>query len=327
MVTGANGFIGSHFVEQLALRNANVISIHRNGDARRRTSANSRPLRIDLLDQGELLAACKYVAPRIDAIVHCAALDGNTEFKTKHSAEILDANLRIASNILNCARRTSVDDVVMISSAEVYTAKSSGPVNEDEDYREHMEYSTNGYRLSKIFTEILADLHRSQFGMRVFLPRPTNVYGPRDSFGGTISRVIPNMITRIVSGEEVEIWGTGRQTRTFVHVEDLVSATLRMVETNKHQTLNIGAPEPVSMVELAEMLFAILDRPVRVRLDLDKPTGSSSRLLDLTRFDEIVDFTPRSLRDGLEQTVSWYLDNRSGGGTEQPVAAANAPSR
>jgi dTDP-4-dehydro-6-deoxy-alpha-D-gulose 4-ketoreductase len=307
VVTGGLGFVGSHFVQQLLARGAEVICLHRTERpeviAELDHTARLRLIQLDLLDESELRAACRYAARRVDAVVHCAALDGNAEFKRRHSARILDENMRIASNVLGAARRQQVDHVVLMSSAEVYAPEAPDPVAEEDDFRRHAHFTENGYALSKVFTEILADLHRKQFGMTIHVPRPSNVYGPRDGGG----RVIPAILGRLAAGEEVVVWGDGRQTRSFVHVEDLVRTTLAMIATSRHPTVNVGGAESVSIVDLVRRLAALLGRPERIRLDLDKPAGSAGRRLDLRRMNEIIDFTPRPLPVGLADTVAWFL--------------------
>jgi dTDP-4-dehydro-6-deoxy-alpha-D-gulose 4-ketoreductase len=310
VVTGGLGFVGSHFVQHLLARGAEVICLYRTERpevaAEFEPTARLRLIQLDLLDESELRAACRYAARHVDALVHCAALDGNGEFKRRHSARILDENMRIASNVLGAARRQQVDHVVLMSSAEVYAPNAPDPAAEEDDFRRHAHDTDNGYALSKMFTETLADLHRKQFGMTIHVPRPTNVYGPRDSG----ERVIPAMLDRLAAGEEVVIWGDGRQTRSFVHVEDLVRTTLAMIATNRHPTVNVGTAEAVSIADLARRLAASLGRPARIRLDPAKPAGTAARGLDLRRMNDIVDFTPRPLRDGLAETVAWYLAAR-----------------
>jgi dTDP-4-dehydro-6-deoxy-alpha-D-gulose 4-ketoreductase len=307
VVTGGLGFIGSHFVRRLLALGAEVICLYRTERpelaAELDGSGRLRLIQLDLLDENELRAACRYAARHVDALVHCAALDGNAEFKRRHSARILDENMRIASNVLGAARRQHVDHVVLMSSAEVYAPAAPDPATEEDDFRRHAHYTDNGYAMSKMFTELLADLHRRQFDMNIHVPRPVNVYGPGD--GG--ERVIPAMLARIAAGEEVVIWGDGGQTRGFVHVDDLVRTTLAMIATNRHPTVNVGAGEPVAVLDLARLLSALAGRPERIRLDPDKPAGAAVRRLDLRRMTEIVDFTPRPLRDGLADTVAWFL--------------------
>jgi nucleoside-diphosphate-sugar epimerase len=310
VVTGGLGFIGSHFVEQLLDRDANVVCLYRAERpevlAELPGTGRLRLVQMDLTDYRELGALFKYVAPRLHTVVHCAALNGNLEFKINNAAEIMDTNVRMTSNILSWARAYDTKDVVLLSSAEIYSAPPTYPVREEDDHQRHLEFSSNGYRMSKTYAEVLAELHRRQFGMNIFMPRPVNVYGPRDNFHDATKPVIPSILTRAAAGEEIEIWGDGSQTRSFVHVSDLVRVVLRMVEVNKHQTLNISTTDSVSIVELVRLVSQALDQPERYRLDPGKPSGAAARTLDLTRLHEIIDFEPRSFHQGLRETVQWY---------------------
>ncbi|WP_112261931.1 NAD-dependent epimerase/dehydratase family protein [Lentzea terrae] len=280
VVTGAGGFIGSHVVETLLATDTRVIALYRT-DPPPFTAPNLQTFPLDLLDENELRAVLRYAAPNAHTVIHTAAMDGNAAFKRDNTALIFDTNLRIGSNVLNCARDSSVENVVLVSSAEASVE------------------SDNGYALSKSVVELLAEQYRKQYGMRIFLPRPSNVYGPRDK----LDRVIPAMITRIASGQDVEIWGDGSQTRSFVHVHDVVAAILGMVDS-EIDALTVATRETISILELARTLCALLDVPERVRLDLTKPTGAPARAFDTTRMYELV--TPRPLRQGLGETVSWY---------------------
>lgn len=280
VVTGAGGFIGSHVVETLLATDTRVIALYRT-DPPPFTAPNLQTFPLDLLDENELRAVLRYAAPNAHTVIHTAAMDGNAAFKRDNTALIFDTNLRIGSNVLNCARDSSVENVVLVSSAEASVE------------------SDNGYALSKSVVELLAEQYRKQYGMRIFLPRPSNVYGPRDK----LDRVIPAMITRIASGQDVEIWGDGSQTRSFVHVHDVVAAILGMVDSGI-DALTVATRETISILELARTLCALLDVPERVRLDLTKPTGAPARAFDTTRMYELV--TPRPLRQGLGETVTWY---------------------
>lgn len=280
VVTGAGGFIGSHVVETLLATDTRVIALYRT-DPPPFTAPNLQTFPLDLLDENELRAVLRYAAPNAHTVIHTAAMDGNAAFKRDNTALIFDTNLRIGSNVLNCARDSGVENVVLVSSAEASVE------------------SDNGYALSKSVVELLAEQYRKQYGMRIFLPRPSNVYGPRDK----IDRVIPAMITRIASGQDVEIWGDGSQTRSFVHVHDVVAAILGMVDS-EIDALTVATRETISILELARTLCTLLEVPERIRLDLTKPTGAPARAFDTTRMYELV--TPRPLRQGLGETVTWY---------------------
>lgn len=310
MVSGGLGFIGSHFVEELASAGANVLCLYRTLPAEGLPTydnhENIRYIQLDLLDRQELEAVCKYAAPKIDCFIHSAALDGNTQFKLTYAAQIFDTNNRLVSNVLNSCRATNIEDVVLLSSAEVYTNNPPGKITEEDDYHKYLGYTENGYVLSKVFSEILAELHRSQYGMQIYLPRPTNVYGPRDGFDIATTRVIPSMIHKVANGDKIEIWGNGTQTRSFIYVKDLVHATLRMVENKSAGPVNIATHDQVSILDLANYISEEYGATNRVILDETKPTGAKARQLDVTKMYDTIDFEPFSIREGLKHTIEWH---------------------
>lgn len=313
LVTGALGFIGSHFVERLAAAGATVLGLHRSSKPELEQELGALPgvslFGVDLLDHAELRFAFRHFATGIDAVVHCAALDGNASFKRTHSAEILDTNLRTTSNLLGCVRDFDVTRLVVLSSSEALAGHGPAPVSEEHAARRSLQASDNGYVLSKIFGEVLAEQFQQQYGTRVHLVRPTNVFGPRDSFGGTRSRVIPAMISRLEAGEEIEIWGDGSQTRSFVYVTDLVRASLELVESGRYPALNVATTGEISMLELARQIAAVTGGHERVRVDPARPGGAASQVMDTSRLHDLISFRPLSLREGLVETVRWFRDS------------------
>lgn len=304
LVTGADGFVGSHFVEQLSMIGAFVVgtSLREMTDSQGVDKVMIEV--VDILDFNQLLnVGQKY---SIDTIFHCAALDGNIDFKIKNSARIMDENIRMVSNVLNVARDLKIKDVMVMSSAEVYSPQVKSPIVEEDDHQKFFQYSENGYVLAKIFAEVLSKLYAKQFGMRIFLPRPTNIYGPRDKFDDSSNRVIPSMIRKVLHGERVEIWGDGSQIRGFVYVKDLVHSILTMVEEGTYQTLNIATQESVSILDLAKHISKIIGKDLDLHLDLEKPGGMKERVLDASKIIEMIDFQPMTLEQGLHETIEWY---------------------
>jgi nucleoside-diphosphate-sugar epimerase len=303
VVTGAGGFIGSNFVRELVARRARVICL-----GRRVTAAPGMlGIRVDLTDAAALGRVFDRQLGRVDTVIHCAAMWGPAGFRYDHPATVFEANFRPAANVLRYAQRHGVARVVLLGSGEVYRSSTTSPLGEEEALQADPRSSADGYCFAKVYEEMLATAYRHEHGMTVFRPRPTGVYGPGDHFGPGADRVIPSMIARAAAGKEIVIWGDGSQTRTYLYVTDLVRAVLQMVEKNKHHTVNVGTPEAVSMRELAHLVCAALGKPDRFTFDTVKPTGRSSRTLDLSRLGEIIDFRPRGLREGLRQTVDWYL--------------------
>jgi dTDP-4-dehydro-6-deoxy-alpha-D-gulose 4-ketoreductase len=113
------------------------------------------------------------------------------------------------------------------------------------------------------------------------------------------------MLRQAMSGQEIEIWGNGTQTRDFIYVTDLVRATLQMVAANKYTIFDVGNGDSVSILELGRTLFSVLGLPERIQLDPTKPTGVAVAPADLSRLREVIDFAPLSLREGLDRMVRW----------------------
>lgn len=310
VVTGGLGLIGSHFTEELLAEDATVILPYRRDNRRvlRQLPRHGRlrPMRLDLLDTGQLTAMFDSIDQPVDMIVHGAVVSGTMDVRLDQPGHILDTNMRVVSNVLNCARDFAVPEVVLLSSSDIYLSPSAIPIREDDDFKKQMHYSRDGYYLSKNYAEILAEAYRAEYGINIFLPRLTSVYGPRDNFEVDTDRVVPTMFAKILAGQDIVIWGDGSQTRTYMHVTDLVRAVFDMVEANKHHVLNISTTETVSVVDLARMICAALGEPERIRFDLTKSGGRPNRSLDVTKLNEIISFVPRTLRDGLEETVNWY---------------------
>lgn len=307
IVAGGLGFLGSHFIDELIRLGADVVCISRTGNKKLLSdlglpSSRAHFKQIDLLNYPKV----KKGFEKADLIINCAALDGNTEFKMKHAAQMMDVNVRIASNILNVAREKNVKNVVLASTAEIYSSNVASPIVEEDDHAKYNDYTGNGYVLSKRYAEILGSLYEQQYGMNVFLPRPTNIYGPRDHFEDKMGRVIPSMIKKVFKGEAIEIWGDGSQVRQFIYVKDATSSIFKMVETNKYHKLNIASGEAISILKLAKLITEIIGAKERIQLDKDKPIGVKSRVLDTTKLDSIIDFRFKSLEEGLRELINWY---------------------
>lgn len=310
VVTGGLGLVGSHFAEQLLARDATVTLPYHRDNRRVLTqlprSGRLRPVRLDLQDTAMLTALFDSMDRPVDLIVHAAAVSGTMDVRLDKPGHILDTNMRVVSNVLNCARDFAVPDVVLLSSGDIYLAPENDPIREDDDFTKQMHYSRDGYYLSKNYAEVLAEAYRAEYGINIFLPRPASLYGPRDNFEVDTNRVVPTMFAKVLAGEEIEVWGDGSQTRTYMHVTDSVLAILDMVEANKHHVFNVGTTEMVSVLTLARMICAALGKPERIRFNRTRSGGRPSRTLDVTRLNDIISFTPRSLREGLAETVDWY---------------------
>lgn len=307
-VTGGGGFIGSHFVEELSQAGAQVLCIYLHNNTNiaylKGLKNNIKFVKLNVLDEQQFVNECK----KIDTIINCAAKDGNAEYKIKNAVTILDTNNKIVSNVLNCAHINNVPNIVLLSSAEIYPIKAKSPITEDDDYTKNFDNLNNGYVLSKRYAELLGSIYRNQYGLNIFLPRPTNTYGPRDRFDN-VNRVIPMLIKKISSDESIEVWGNGSQRRSFIYIKDLVWGILTMVQKKKGGVLNITSDESITINGLARHIGKILGKTPKVHFDLEKPVGIKNRTLSWKKIAAIIDFPFTHIDKGLKKTIEWYCSN------------------
>jgi nucleoside-diphosphate-sugar epimerase len=308
-ITGGTGFIGSHFVEELLALNSHVTCCDLNciKDTFEKMDINTERLStvsMDLLD----LPALEKAVQEHDLIINCAALDGNADFKAKNAARIMDVNMKIVSNVLSASQSAHIQDVVLLSSAEVYPASATSPIKEEDDFHVSFDNLHNGYALAKRYAEMLADLYSAQHKMNIYLPRPTNVYGPRDNFGKGANRVIPGMIKKVLSSEAIELWGDGKQIRNFVYVKDLVHMILATVEKKVVGKINIATPEPIAILNLAQLIAQVAEKQPTIHLLSDKPAGIRERVLDASKIAGVIDFRPKLLKEGISTTIAYYCE-------------------
>jgi GDP-L-fucose synthase len=148
--------------------------------------------------------------------------------------------------------------------------------------------------------------------MEVGIVRPYNAYGPRDHFDKTSSHVIPALIKRVLDGENpIVVWGSGKQTRAFLYVEDFARGLIEAIEKYPvPDPINIGTDEEISIAELIEKIIFITGSKSKVRFDLTKPDGSPRRNSDNTKAKKHIGFEARvSLNEGLKKTIDWYNKN------------------
>lgn len=315
-VTGGAGFVGSHVVEQLVAAGARVTAVDDFSRGRREHLSAVRDrvtlATVDVRDAGAGAAAFA----GHDVVLHLAARVAGVAYNQAHPAEMFRDNVAVTLGVLEAARQARVRRVEVVSTACVYPRDCAIPTPEPEGFRDDPDPSNLGYGWAKRMAEVQARLYAEEYGMAIGIIRPYNTYGPRDHCDALTSHVIPALIQRVLSGEDpVVVWGSGRQSRAFLYVEDFARGVLEAAERYPQpDPVNLGTTEEVTIQALITLILELCGRHPRVVFDTTKPEGQPRRNCDSTKAERCVGFRAQvPLREGLRRTIAWYRQHQHPG--------------
>jgi GDP-L-fucose synthase len=251
-----------------------------------------------------------------DVLILAAAKVGGIHANRSAQGEFLYDNLMIAANALEAARRHSVERTVNLGSSCIYPREAPQPMSEDHLLTGPLEPTNEGYAISKIAALELGKMYARQYGMHAISLMPTNLYGPNDNFDLETSHVLPALLRKIHEAKErgessIEVWGSGRPRREFLHVDDLADATIfALCNYSGEQHLNVGVGEDISIRELAELIGEIVGWEDQLVFDTSMPDGTPRKLLDVSKLHSLGWSASIGLREGIKDTYEWYLSNR-----------------
>jgi GDP-L-fucose synthase len=297
-VAGHTGLVGSALTRRLRRERVEILTIpHAELDLRRQD------------DTRAFIAA-----QRPDAVIVAAATVGGILANSSRPADFLYDNLMIAANVIHAAHEADVQRLLFLGSSCIYPRLAPQPMAEGALLTGPLEPTNQWYAIAKIAGLKMCAAYREQHGRSYIAAMPTNLYGPGDNFDPLGSHVIPALIGKIHKavreGGDVEIWGTGKPLREFMHVDDLADAIvflLRHYDGAEH--INIGTGEEVSIDALARMIGEIAGFKGEFVFDHAKPDGAPRKLIDSSRLRALGWRAGYDLRRGLEQTYAWYRNN------------------
>lgn len=311
VVTGGSGFIGSHVVERLLPLCARVIVPTRGAGTPRHlrgVAADVQLIHGDMRDAAVAKRACA----GSDTVLMLAAIVGGIEYNMAHHGSVFRDNINVYLSTLEAARNAGTGRVLVTSSACVYPRFCKLPTPESEGTVDSPEPTNAGYGWAKRMEEFVADAYSREFGMSIAVARPYNAYGPRDNFDPSSSHVISALIRKAFNGDlaELEVWGSGKQSRSFLYVSDFADGLIRICErATDAEPTNVGADEETTIGETALEIVRLSGRDVKVRFNTERPEGQPRRHCDVTRLHQLYDFRARvSLQDGLAATVAYYRE-------------------
>ena len=265
-----------------------------------------------------------FATEKIDYVVLAAAKVGGIYANNLYPAQFIYENLMIECNVINSAYQSGVKNLLFLGSSCIYPKFSEQPMSESELLTGILESTNEPYAIAKIAGIKLCESYNRQYGLSYRSVMPTNLYGERDNFHPENSHVIPALLQRFHIAKEqgldsVTIWGSGEARREFMHVDDMASACIHVLQLSdieyKKNTqpmlshINIGTGRDVSIAELANLIKKTVKFEGEVLFDITKPDGHPRKLLDVKRLDNMGWKYDIDLEEGLRKTYSWFLEN------------------
>jgi len=300
-VAGHNGLVGSAIVRLLKKKGFNNIICKGHSE-------------LDLTDQASVSSFFENERP--DYVFLAAAKVGGIHANNSYPAEFIRSNLLIQDNVIHASYVNKVKKLLFLGSSCIYPRQAPQPMKEEYLLSGPLEPTNEWYAIAKIAGIKTCQAYHKQYGFNAISLMPTNQYGPGDNFDLENSHVLPALMrkfheAKISGASHVPIWGSGTPRREFLHVDDLADAAcFLMANYNSPEIINVGTGKDISTGELAEMIREIIDCPADIQYDSSKPDGMPRKLLDVSKLNKLGWSASISIRDGIESTYRWFLDNQ-----------------
>jgi GDP-L-fucose synthase len=299
-VAGHRGLVGRALVRKLKAKGfGNLI-----------TRARSE---LDLRDTG---AVDKFMAAeRPEVTILAAAKVGGIKANNDLPVEFLLSNLQVQNNVIRASHENGVSKLLFLGSSCIYPRLAPQPIAESSLLTGPLEPTNEAYAIAKIAGVKLCQAYAREYGANFISAMPTNLYGPNDNFDLASSHVLPALLrkaheAKLTGAEKITVWGSGRVRREFLHVDDAADASVFLLQNyDLPEIINIGCGEDVTIRELAELICEIVGFTGELTWDASKPDGTPRKLLDVSKLQQLGWHPAITLRDGIQQTYNWFLEN------------------
>ncbi len=306
LVTGADGFIGSHLTEMLVKRGYEVKALSQYNSFNDWGWLENINCKKDIeVLTGDIRDSyyCKTITKKVEIIFHLAALIA-IPYSYLSPESYVDTNIKGTLNICQSAIENNVTRLIHTSTSEVYGTAQYVPIDEKHPLQPQSPYSA-----SKIAADALAMSFYNSFNLPVTIARPFNTYGPRQS----ARAIIPTIITQISKGKKEIKLGDTSPSRDFNYVEDICRGLILLAESQKviGETLNIGSNTEISVYNILKLIKEIMQSDVKIIVDEQRKRPKNSEVFRLwcenKKINDLVGFKPVvNLRDGLKKTIDWF---------------------
>ena len=269
---------------------------------------------LDLRDQNSVADFFKNEKP--DVVIDAAARVGGILANNDYPYNFLMENLQIQNNLFDSALKYQTEKFIFLGSSCIYPKFAQQPLKEEYLLTDSLEPTNEWYAIAKIAGVKACQAIRKQFGKDYVSLMPTNLYGPYDNFDLKTSHVLPAMIRKFHEAKRnenkpVELWGSGSPKREFLYVEDLADAVVFALQNKLEAHLyNVGTGIDLSIKELAKKIQAIVGHKGEIHWDASKPDGTPRKLMDISKLHQQGWHHRISLKQGIEKTYQWYLENQ-----------------
>ena len=306
-IAGHNGMVGSAIKRNLQANGYNSIYF-----------ADRKSL--DLLNQKEVEDF--FDRNDVDVVIDAAAKVGGIHSNNTYRADFIYENLQIQNNLIHSSYKYGVKKLLFLGSSCIYPKFADQPIKEEYLLTSPLEYTNEPYAIAKIAGIKMCENYYKQYGCNFMSVMPTNLYGPGDNFHPENSHVLPGLLRKFHEAREsiqsiVNVWGTGKAKREFLHVDDLANACVFVLENIKAKDiynqnishLNVGMGEDISIADLARLISKTVKYEGEIEFELNKPDGTLRKLMDNSRIKSLGWKPKISLEEGLKNTYNWYKEN------------------
>jgi len=308
-IAGHNGMVGSAIVRKLREKGfMNIV-----------TCSSSE---LDLANQQNVHNFLQKEKP--DYVVIAAAKVGGIYANDSYPAEFIYQNLMIEANLVHGSYLAGVNKLLFLGSSCIYPKESQQPIKEDYLLSGHLESTNEPYAIAKIAGIKLCESYNRQYGTDYRSIMPTNLYGPNDNFHPKNSHVIPALIrkfheAKVENKPFVEVWGSGKPMREFLHVDDMADASIHIMDIDKRilesevdpmlSHINIGTGADITIKDVAQTVKEVVGFCGEIVFNTKMPDGTKRKLLDVSKIENLGWKPVIILKDGLKETYEWFITN------------------
>jgi GDP-L-fucose synthase len=299
-VAGHRGLVGSAIVRRLQSEGFDNLIVRNSND-------------LDLREQQSVREF--FAAERPDYVILAAAKVGGILANNTYPADFIYDNLMMEANVIEASHKNNVKKLLVLGSTCIYPKMAEQPLKEEYLLTGPLEETNQWYAVAKIAGIKLCQAFRRQYHCNFIAAMPTNLYGPGDNFDLEKSHVLPAMIrkfheAKLNGSSTVTLWGTGRALREFLHVDDMADACLFLMHRyDDPEIINIGVGKELTIADLADTVRGVVGFQGEIVYDATKPDGTPRKLVDANRINKLGWRAKIPLRQGIEETYRWFLDN------------------